>query len=425
MRKMILTFLLAVFTWVVSAQNVTIQNQRLKVFVDCSNTWCDMDFIRTEINIVDFLLDRQAADVHILITEQETGGGGSQFQFIFFGQNLFKQLADTLRFNIDANATNFEKRDLFIKYLKLGLTPYIVKTGSAKDIAIDMKKKEGGKKDETKATSSDVKDPWNYWVFRIGINGHFDADAVYKSSRLSTSLSANRVTDKIKIGFEVNAGKNKESYELEDDTGATVKIINKNDDYQLQHFLVKSISSHWSYGYEIILSRSTFSNNKHRAMFNTGIEYNIFPYKEVNTKLFTLAYTVDVRRNAYFDSTLYDKKAETLAGHGFEAKLKINQKWGTIFFGTEYHNYLHNWKYFNLGVNGEVDIRITGGLSFNIFTSAQLIRDQLYLPKEGATPQEVLTRRRQLASGYRLFTFFGISYRFGSKLNNFVNPRFD
>jgi len=72
-----------------------------------------------------------------------------------------------------------------------------------------------------------------------------------------------------------------------------------------------------------------------------------------------------------------------------------------------------------------VDIRITGGLSFNIYTSAELIHDQLFLPKEGATPQEVLTRRRQLASGYRLFTFFGISYRFGSKLNNFVNPRFD
>ena len=67
----------------------------------------------------------------------------------------------------------------------------------------------------------------------------------------------------------------------------------------------------------------------------------------------------------------------------------------------------------------------TGGLSFNIYTSAELTRDQIFLPKEGATPQEVLTRRRQLASGYRFYTYFGINYRFGSKLNNFVNPRFD
>ncbi len=156
-----------------------------------------------------------------------------------------------------------------------------------------------------------------------------------------------------------------------------------------------------------------------------GIEYNIFPYKLVNTKSFTIAYTADVRRNNYIDTTLYDKTKETLAGHGLEAKLSVNQKWGTVSFGTEYHNYLHNWKLFNLEVNAELDIRITGGLSFNIYTSAQLTRDQLFLPKEGATPQEVLTRRRQLASGYSFFTFFGLNYRFGSKLNNFVNPRFD
>ena len=157
----------------------------------------------------------------------------------------------------------------------------------------------------------------------------------------------------------------------------------------------------------------------------TGIEYDIYPYKEVNTKLFTLSYVVDVRRNAYFDTTLYDKINETLLGQALKAKLSVNQKWGTVSFGTEYHNYFHNWKYYNLSVDGGLEIRITGGLTLSIYTSAALTRDQIFLPKEGATPQEVLTRRRQLASGYNVFTHFGISYRFGSKLNNFVNPRFD
>jgi hypothetical protein len=54
-----------------------------------------------------------------------------------------------------------------------------------------------------------------------------------------------------------------------------------------------------------------------------------------------------------------------------------------------------------------------------------LTRDQIFLPKGGATSQEVLTRRRQLASGYNIYSYFGLNYRFGSKLNNFVNPRFD
>ena len=397
---------------------------KLKVFIDCSSTWCDMKFIRTEINLVDFMLDRIAADVHVLVTEQGTGSGGSNYQLIFFGQNRFKNQQDTLHFNTGPNMTDFEERDILIKYMKLGLAPFIAKTDAAKDAVISFKRAEteASKKDSTIKTT---KDPWNYWVFRVGVNGSINLDAVYKESRFSGNLSANRITEESKIGFELNGGKNKSDFEYTDDMGNVTKFTNKNNNYQFSHYLVKSINQHWSWAYEANASRNTFSNNKFRGMLSAGVEYNIFPYKLVNTKSFTIAYTADVRRNNYIDTTLYDKTKETLAGHGLEAKLSVNQKWGSVSFGTEYHNYLHNWKFFSLEANTELDIRITGGLSFNIYASAQLTRDQIFLPKEGATPQEVLTRRRQLASGYSFFTYFGLNYRFGSKLNNFVNPRFD
>ena len=420
MRKPFLLITLVFFTFLIKAQN-TQTAHRLKVFIDCSNTWCDQTFIKTEINIVDFLLDNQAADLHILITEQETGGGGSQFQLIFFGQNKFKQMTDTLRFNTDANATDFEERDLLIKHLKLGLTPYIVKAGNGKDIAIEMKTKTDEKKKDTSATT---KDPWNYWVFRAGANGNISADEVYKTSRVGANFAANRVTEELKVGFEAYGNKNRDSYYLEDSAGKQ-KIVNKNEDYYFQHYLIKSISDHWSYGYQVELSRSSFSNNKGRLLFRTGFEYDIYPYKDVNTKFFTVSYTVDVRRNSYFDTTLYDKLKETLYGQSVEANLSFRQKWGTIEFGIDYHNYFHDWKYLNLGANGGVDIRITGGLSVNFYAYAELSRDQIYLPKEEADITEVLTRRRQIASGYNFYTSFGLNYRFGSKLNNFVNPRFD
>ncbi|HEU5165779.1 MAG TPA: hypothetical protein VFU29_09590 [Chitinophagaceae bacterium] len=99
MRKSFFLISLLFCAFLINAQNNSQSPHRLKVFIDCSNTWCDQNFIKTEINIVDFLLDNQAADLHVLITEQETGGGGSQFQLIFFGQNRFKQMTDTLRFN--------------------------------------------------------------------------------------------------------------------------------------------------------------------------------------------------------------------------------------------------------------------------------------------------------------------------------------
>ena len=421
MRKPFLLIALLFCAFLINAQNNPQSPHRLKVFIDCSNTWCDQNFIKTEINIVDFLLDNQAADLHVLITEQETGGGGSQFQLIFFGQNKFKQMSDTLRFNTDPIATDFEERDLLIKYLKLGLTPYIVKAGNGKDIAIEMKTKTDDKK---KDSSTTTKDPWNYWVFRAGTNGFISADENYKQYRFGGNLAANRVTEELKVGFELYGNQNKDSYYLEDSTGKK-KIVTKNENYNFQHYLIKSINDHWSYGYQVELSRNSFSNYKGRVLFRTGFEYDIFPYKEVNTKFFTLSYTIDVRRNSYYEITLYDKLKETLYGQSVEANLSFRQKWGTIEFGVDYHNYFHDWKYLNLGVNGEVEIRITGGLLFNFSAYAELSHDQIYLPREKADATVVLTRQRQIASGYFFYTQFGLSYRFGSKLNNFVNPRFD
>ncbi|MEK7225289.1 MAG: hypothetical protein AAB221_06370, partial [Bacteroidota bacterium] len=110
MRKKIALCCIAVFFFLAApAQNNTIIQERLKVYIDCQSG-CDMTFIRSEINLVDFLLDRQAADVHVLITDQNTGGGGDEYQLIFFGQNQFRLFKDTLRFINDPNATDFEER---------------------------------------------------------------------------------------------------------------------------------------------------------------------------------------------------------------------------------------------------------------------------------------------------------------------------
>lgn len=421
--KKIFIFSVIIVSFLLTARSQNIYPDRLKVYIDC-HSGCDMNFIRTEINIVDFLLDRQAADIHVLITDQNTGSGGDEYQLIFYGQNQFWNVKDTLYFINDANNTDFEERDLVVKYLKLGLAPYIAKTKMAKEINIQMKTDKLDSASITNATAV-TKDPWNYWVITTGMSGSYNLDAVYHENQFNGNLSANKVTEEIKIGFNLNGGKNKSDYEYDDENGNIEKFTYKNNFYEFSHYIVKSISDHWSLGYEINASRSTFSNNEFRTQFRTGVEYNIFPYKMVNTKSFTFSYVINARRNLYIDTTLFDEKEETLYGHGIDAKLNVNQKWGTIHFGAKYHNYLHNWKYLYLRANAKLNIRITGGLSFNIYTSAELIRDQLELPKEGATPQEVLTRRRQLATGYRFSTYFGLSYRFGSKLNNFVNPRFD
>lgn len=417
-----------IFFFPVFAQNNISPDQRLKVFIDCSNTWCDMSYIKTEINIVDFLLDNKTADVHALITSLTTGGGSSQYQLIFFGQNQFKNQTDTLRFTTDPLATESENREVLIKYLKLGLMPFIVKTSSVIGVKINMKQADTPEGSKKESITASTKDRWNYWVFRIGANGNFNGEKVYKGIRYNGNISATRVTDKLKVSFSLNGNKNKTTYTFEDPNGIDPPFvyIYNNHSYGFDHQLVKSINQHWSYGYNVNVSNSTFSNYKLQTVFGPSIEYNLFPYKESNNKLLTIRYTADLTQNQYIDSTIYFKKQETLAGHGVNVALSFNQKWGDAFVGINYHHYFfNNMKYYNVGMSGSLNLRITGGLSFNAFIFAGLVRDQISLSGKDVSQQDILTRRRQLASNYNYYTNFGISYRFGSKLNNFVNPRFE
>ena len=397
-------------------------SQRLKLFVDCSSTWCDIKYIKTEINYVDYLLDNKAADVHILVTQQNNGGGGSQYQLIFFGQHSFAGQIDTLRFTAKPNNTDFETRAILVKYLQLGLLPFVGKTTSAESITIQVKE---NTVPGVGVAAVPTKDPWNYWVYRISTNGNISADKVYKGFRYSGNLGINRITDKLKVSFNLNMSKNTNSYEFDNASGGTDKIEVKNENYKLNHQLVKSITDHWSLGYDITVSRSTFNNYKFLNVIKPEIEYNVFPYKSVNTKLLTIRYGIDFSQAQYFDTTIYGYTHQSLVGQGIDVAFTFNQKWGTINVSGNYHNYLSNANYYNFGLGGGVNIRITGGLSFNIFTFGSILRDQLYLPKGFATQQEILTRQRQISTNYNIYSYFGISYRFGSKLNNFVNPRFE
>ena len=394
--------------------------QKIKLFVDCSNSFCDMNYIRTQIKFVDYVLDNKVSDIDLLITQQNNGGGGSQYQLIFYGQNRFHQ-SDTLRFNAKPTNTDFETRDLLVKYIQIGLLPFLTKTRAIENFSIQLK--DESKTDSTGKVQS-TKDTWNYWVFRAGINGNINTDANYKSFSYNGNISASRVTDKLKVSFNLNMGKNRNTYEYNDGT-TTSKITVKNENYNFSHQLAKSVSEHWSIGYDLNISRSTFNNYKMRISLRPAIEYDVFPYKDVNNKLFTIRYGLDVTNNQYFDTTVYFKKHETLPGQEADIALTYNQKWGTVNIFSSYHSFLTNLKRYNLSLGGGVNVRISGGLSFNVFVFGNYLRDQIYLPKGEASLQDILTRQRQLATNFSLFSFFGISYRFGSKLNNFVNPRFN
>ena len=86
--------------------------------------------------------------------------------------------------------------------------------------------------------------------------------------------------------------------------------------------------------------------------------------------------------------------------------------------------YFYDLSKYRVGFDNEFDVRLFRGLSLNLNSNAQIIRNQIYLAAGGATPQEILVRQRQLATSYSYYVSFGISYTFGSIYNNVVNRRF-
>jgi hypothetical protein len=393
------------------------QAKKLGIFIDCS-AGCDMNYLKAELPIVDFLLDMNAADVHVLINQQPTGGGGKSIQMIFYGQHTFITIRDTITVSIMPGSTDLELRAGLLKGIKRGLVPFILKTPFAE--FIDWKINTASQKND--GVIDVTKDSWNYWVFTIGATGTFSTDQVYKSTQVSSYISGERTTDKLKVSFSASGNYNDYKYNY-NDRYSSVQYHILNRSYLFQHLLIKSLGKHFGMGYEIAYSKNTFYNNKSRAYGRVGIEYSIFPYNDVNTRFFTIDYSIDARANRYYDTTIYFLTKELLFGHAIHTNISFNQRWGTISGTIAYSNFFKDAALNNLSASFSVYVRITGGLSFNSYIFGSRVQDQIYLAKGSATLQDILARGRQLASKYNLSSGFGLTFRFGSKLNNFVNPR--
>ncbi|MGD2046367.1 MAG: hypothetical protein PVH96_09110, partial [Gemmatimonadota bacterium] len=62
-----------------------IRADAVHVFLDCNTRRCDSEYFRTEISFVNWVRDRTLAEVHLIITSTETGGGGDVYDLEFIG----------------------------------------------------------------------------------------------------------------------------------------------------------------------------------------------------------------------------------------------------------------------------------------------------------------------------------------------------
>jgi len=391
------------------AQQKSLKDEAVRVFLDCAS--CETEHIKKELTFVNYMRDRNDAQLHILTTREMNGAGGVSHTFFFIGQKEFAGQADTLSFSLPADATPDETRTKQENTIKLGLVRYMAKTPYANLINISI--------DGHNEEDSEVTDKWNSWVFKLEASTFFDAEQSYRYFSGSTSIGAQRVTENLKVEFEADYYFSKDQYIFEDTT-----IYSTTNEKEFEHLLVKSINNHWSVGYSANIESSLYQNYSLNLTFYPAIEYNLFPYSESNRKQLRFLYAAGVRHFNYIDSTIYNKTHETLLGQELGIAAQFKQKWGTINISMEGSNYFHNFSFNRLRLNAELNLRIYKGLSLTIYGGAQLVHDQLNLPKGDVSSEDVLLRRRQLASQYNYWGSVGLTYSFGSIYNNVVNPRF-
>ena len=398
----------------------TVQDSAVRVFLDCPDTFCDFDYYRTEITFVNWVRDRQFAQVHVLVTTQRTGGG-QEFTLAFIGLERFAGTVDTLRRLSHTTDTEDDVRRGVAQTMRLGLVRFAAKTPVAPNLAISYS--------APVSTAGQVQDPWNYWVFSASLSGNFNGEKSIKFQYWSGRLSAERLTDTWKITFSANQSYNQGDYSTPvfDSSGTQIgeeKVRNISRGKNANALIVRSLGAHWSFGVRGLASSSTFLNQKLAARIAPAIEYDVIPYSQSTRRLLTFRYEVGPTAYRYQDTTLFNRVRETRFSQSLNVALSIKQPWGSAGVSIEGSNYLYDFRKNRLTFFGNGDFRVYKGLSVRLFGSVGLIHDQLSIPKVGASEQDVLLQRRQLATSYQYFGFFMLSYTFGSKFANIVNPRF-
>ncbi|MBC8047254.1 MAG: hypothetical protein H7Y00_10690 [Fimbriimonadaceae bacterium] len=398
-----------------SISDSLVNDDYLKVYLDGVDFY--QDYIKQNITFINYVRDRYDAQVHLLITQQQTGSGGTEFTLFYLGQLEFAGKNDTIKYVANSINTEDEIRTGLIQSMQMGLLSYVAKLPKPTAVKISF----------TAAASSTENrqqdDKWNGWIYSLSGNGNISIDNVYRFYNYGGGISAKKITEKWKINFSGGAYKNESRFVFGEEVGDTV--FSENNSAYADAIVVKSLGDHWSVGFQSGYFSSTYSNYDHNIYFSPAVEYDIFPYGESESKLLSFFYKITPEYADYTDTTIYGKTTEFLFSHSLDVSLSLKKKWGSVSTGIGGSNYLNDFGKNKFNFFGSINWRIYEGLSINGFVGYDIIHDQVNIPKGEASDEDILLQQKELSKSYGMFTYFGISYSFGSIYNNVVNPRFE
>lgn len=387
----------------------------LRVFLDCQTAWCDFDFLRVEITWVNWMRDRSDADVHVLVTSQQTGGGGREYTFQFIGLRSHAGREDRMQATSSSTATDDEQRRIVSRTLALGLVPFAARTGLAGRLAVRLEGPGGGR-----TPGSEPRDRWKQWVFTLGMDGWLSGQSRSSFTNLNGSAEVKRVTEPLKVRLRFSHSWSHSEFEFDD--GERFESTTRNSSGSFTW--ARSVGDHWTLGLFAQARSSDPENLDLSLRAQPGVEWSVWPYRESTRRLLTLTWEVGGIRFDYADTTIFGKLRETRPQHTLTGALSSQQPWGQAYMSVGWSNFLDDWSRNRLQVSSSISVRLVKGLQVNLYGAYSRVRDQLYLAKAGVTDEEVLLQLRRLQTSYEYWASVGVSYTFGSIFNNIVNPRY-
>ena len=395
------------------------QNVRPNVFFDCNGRNCNSQYYRTEIDSVNWVNDKEVADVHVIMTSETTGAGGNEYRLDFIGHGQAEGWEDTHLFQTLPTDTEREQLDGISHALGLGIASYAQQAGYRGLVSLTGPAPESPGAGRRLVSQDEVDDPWNLWVFRLNGSGNLDGESTRSTTRLNGSFSANRITPTWKMNFNGNINYNRVDIEL--DNG---NFLNVRTDWGFNPLIVYSVADHWSIGIQGQAGRMTRFNQNFRVEVTPAIEYSVFPYDEATRRAFTFFYKVGPAYRDYIEPTIYNETSELRYEQSLQMQFSQRQEWGDASLRMTGSHFLSDFERNNLAIRGDIDVRIVRGFSVNIRGDIAWVNDQIYLPLDDATDAETLLRLQQEATSFNYGIQVGFSIQFGSIFNNVVNNRF-
>jgi len=389
-------------------ESTALREKAVKIFLDISRTY--QDHVKREITFVNYVRDRKQAQVYVMLTMQRTGAGGMEYTITLIGQQNFIGMNDTLKYVSKQADTQEITRSGLVRVLKMGLVRYVAKTPLSDYISVNYR---------LRIEPTAVMDRWNYWVFSTNISGRTNGEEKRKSYSIDGSFSVDRVTPYWKIGLGIDTDYYQSSYVTEDGT-----IHSHRRSQRFQGLIVKSFGEHWSIGGYVSALSSIYNNTKFSFSVAPAIEYNVFPYAQSTRREFRFLYRIGDTNTRYSEETVYGKLRENLFNENLSATYEVKERWGSVTSTLEGSHYFHDFKKKRLELRSNLSLRVFEGLSLTLFGNVSWIHDQLSLPMAEATDEDILLRRKQLATQYDYMLSVGFRYTFGSIYSNVVNPRF-